>query len=314
MKNKDDAKYCSYGCYKEVQKKMVGEDAFNWKGGRRSDKDGYIFIRHNGEYVREHRKIVADAIGRELTADEVVHHINGLKNDNRLDNLLLFPNESQHQKFHNNTFVVMRKPSITELIDNGFLEIGKGSIIDETAWLCHWDNSKLLKKVVIGEECVIRSGATIYGDNVIGNGTKIGQGCTIREGCRIGNNTSIGTAVTVENNTTIGNFTSIETGSHITGNANIGNYVFFGAYVVTNNDFRMLYRRKGHGQYLKGATVKDYARIGSGAMLMAGITVGEHAIINAHECVRKSVPDGTLMFSRKGSVIYKTMRQDMPIQ
>jgi hypothetical protein len=63
-------------------------------------KQGYIEVRVNGRWVWEHRYIVEQFIGRELTKDERIHHLNEIPTDNRIDNLMLFPNQKEHQAFH----------------------------------------------------------------------------------------------------------------------------------------------------------------------------------------------------------------------
>lgn len=71
----------------------------NWKGGKMCF-NGYVKILINGLYIFEHRYVIENSIGRKLLNCERVHHINGIKNDNRLENLILFHNESLHQKHH----------------------------------------------------------------------------------------------------------------------------------------------------------------------------------------------------------------------
>lgn len=84
---------------------MQGKNHWNWKGGKRN-KGGYVFIYkpnhpHTiGGYIFEHRFIMEQIIGRYLKSCELVHHINGIKNDNRPENLKLFLNKAKHTKFH----------------------------------------------------------------------------------------------------------------------------------------------------------------------------------------------------------------------
>ena len=61
---------------------------------------GYRLISVNGKQIREHRYIMEQHIGRKLGPQEVVHHINRDKLDNRIENLLLLPDRAAHRKVH----------------------------------------------------------------------------------------------------------------------------------------------------------------------------------------------------------------------
>lgn len=63
---------------------------------RRSGNTDYYVKRSNN---REHRVIMEQHLGRKLSRNEIVHHINGDKWDNRIDNLQLMT-QSEHAKLH----------------------------------------------------------------------------------------------------------------------------------------------------------------------------------------------------------------------
>ena len=87
-------------------KNRRGEKSPSWKGGRVVLPQGYVAIwkpdhpqaNKNG-YVLEHRMVASDALGIRLTPKDEVHHINGVKDDNRPENLIVVP-RGKHQKMH----------------------------------------------------------------------------------------------------------------------------------------------------------------------------------------------------------------------
>ena len=86
---------CSPQC---AGRKYTGYKSPVWKGGKGTRTNGYVEITipdthplklKGKRYIAEHRLIVEKNIGRYLKSSEFIHHLNGIKIDNRLENLAL---------------------------------------------------------------------------------------------------------------------------------------------------------------------------------------------------------------------------------
>jgi UDP-2-acetamido-3-amino-2,3-dideoxy-glucuronate N-acetyltransferase len=115
-------------------------------------------------------------------------------------------------------------------------------------------------------------------------------------GCEIGDNTKIGSFVEIQKNAYIGSNCKISSHSFICEGVTIEDNVFIGHHVVFVNDkYPSATNENGSMQtendwQVQPTLIKRNASIGSGAVIICGVTVGEHAIVGAGSVVTKDVP------------------------
>jgi len=92
----------------------TGKNSPHWKGGRFITQDGYCKI-YNGnrkDYLWEHHLVWEKANGKKLPKGWIIHHLNGIRDDNRIENLVAVPSRKQHPTY---TFVKALQTRIREL-------------------------------------------------------------------------------------------------------------------------------------------------------------------------------------------------------
>jgi UDP-2-acetamido-3-amino-2,3-dideoxy-glucuronate N-acetyltransferase len=123
------------------------------------------------------------------------------------------------------------------------------------------------------------------------------QGLVNLYGCRIGDDTKIGTFVEIQKNAVVGRRCKISSHTFICEGVTIEDDVFVGHGVMFINDRRPRATADGRLQTeddwsVVPTLVQRGASIGSGAAILCGVTIGEHAMIGAGAVVTRNVAAG----------------------
>ena len=145
-------------------------------------------------------------------------------------------------------------------------------------------------------------------DVKLGKNVRI-YGFTNLYGCEIGDEVKIGTFVEIQKGAKIGSRCKISSHTFICEGVTLEEGVFVGHNVVfTNDSFPRATNKDGQLQTDSDwkcipTLVRRGASIGSGAVLLCGITVGENAMIGAGSVVTKDVPPNTIVAGNPAKVI-----------
>lgn len=148
---------------------------------------------------------------------------------------------------------------------------------------------KVSEGTEIGEGCIIRSGSIIYEGSKLSKGVETGHGVLIREKTIIGEGTRIGTHSVIDGNVQIGSGNNLQTGVYLPPGTKVGSNIFMGPFVTVTND------KYPPTPKVSGVTISNNAAIGCRALLIAGIRIGEGALVGAGAVVTKDVPARTVV-------------------
>lgn len=150
------------------------------------------------------------------------------------------------------------------------------------------------ERCFIGNGVIIGTGAVLYCGCRLSDGCMAADGATVREGVTVGKDTIIGRNACIENDCRIGGRVKIETNAYITAHSEVEDGCFVAPGVVTSND-NFAGRGRERFSRFKGVVLRKGGRIGAGAVILPGRTIGEDGFAAAGSVVTRDVEPKTIV-------------------
>lgn len=142
-------------------------------------------------------------------------------------------------------------------------------------------------RLFLGAGTVVGASAVLHSGTSFEERCYIGDLAAVREGCGFGRESVVGRLVQVENDAAIGARVRLQTGCYVSGWSTVEDDVFVGPGARTTNDrYMSMWKEKAY----QGPVVRRGAAIGAGACLLAGVTIGEYAVVGMGAVVVTDVP------------------------
>jgi UDP-2-acetamido-3-amino-2,3-dideoxy-glucuronate N-acetyltransferase len=196
-------------------------------------------------------------------------------------------------------------------------QIGEGSVIEDGVVLGKRPRLRAassaagasIGSLVLESGVTVCCGAVVYAGAHVASEAIIGDQTQVRENARIGAQSVVGRASSVDFDARVGERVLIQTGVYVTGGAIVEDDVFLGPGVVTTNDHTM--GRHPRGERLLGPVFRRACRVGGGAVLVPGVTIGQEAFVAAGAVVTRDVGDREVVMGVPARVLRRVGDVDL---
>jgi len=144
---------------------------------------------------------------------------------------------------------------------------------------------------------------------VIGEGTRIWQYAVVMHGAKIGSDCNICSHCLIENDVIIGDRVTVKSGVQLWDGLRIEDDVFVGPNVSFSND--KYPRSKIHPKEFLVTRISKKSSIGSGAVILPGLTIGENSMVGAGAVVTRSVPPNAIVAGNPARITGYVDTQDL---